>query len=404
MLFATRLLRDDESTPDQEDLLDAAGMASDITRTNPSVGTALAVLTAAVAGEHGYVLDGVLSSLDAAAALADPRGAWWLREFSLLPTHPAYRSRAQALWQQFAAQGRSADYTVDAVFVRGFLTQVDGSGARSLYLVFRRGEETDALTFLLHDRVGVKDCNLLPSAAAEVEALLQAEGRLRLVPCTVELARELLGDALARQSPTRKVCSGSFLLCRAYLGAEPIAPRRREPDTSAFPTPSTASARKLLSESHQLAASDVFGGFTFCSNAAYAFVAALPNWEDDMAPLDEHLDAFIDEVALPERPLLLERMAANVELEVLAGHARKKIPRMAAVVWRALSEDPAAFAEATYVRALADQSMWNVSENMRLGFTSQAEADQAALDMERQSFAESMDGDLWEFDDEEDGL
>ena len=85
-------------------------------------------------------------------------------------------------------------------------------------------------------------------------------------------------------------------------------------------------------------------------------------------------------VAAKEKDLLVRRVAANLEVEARAGRAQRPVNRLASRVWLALSEGVVPYEAIPYVRALAADSVQSIATNLRRGFNSQAEADEAEGD------------------------
>jgi len=73
-------------------------------------------------------------------------------------------------------------------------------------------------------------------------------------------------------------------------------------------------------------------------------------------------------------------MAKNLELEALAGRAQQPLNRLAARTWLAIRENVVPIENVHYVRALCRTSLRAVSQNLRQGYRSQAEADRAELE------------------------
>ena len=92
------------------------------------------------------------------------------------------------------------------------------------------------------------------------------------------------------------------------------------------------------------------------------------------------LDRFLREAASRERPQLTSRLAANLEIEAMAGRARTPSNRMAARVWLALAEPIVPFHEIPYVQALGARAVAAIAQNLDLGYRTQRAANEAQPD------------------------
>lgn len=77
-------------------------------------------------------------------------------------------------------------------------------------------------------------------------------------------------------------------------------------------------------------------------------------------------------------------MAVNLEHEAGAGRARQRINRLAARTWIVLGEGLVAFDELPYTRALAGLSLEVTTHNVALGYRTQDQANQAALEEDQE--------------------
>jgi hypothetical protein len=121
--------------------------------------------------------------------------------------------------------------------------------------------------------------------------------------------------------------------------------------------------------------------FMFASNEAYDFLAPMTSRRSNRLPKSQ-FETFVREIAAQDKGVLLSRLAATLEVEAWAGRARNPLNKIAARTWLGLREEVLPFHEVPYVRRLAEASVSMVLDDLRLGFTNQADAHEAALAMD----------------------
>jgi len=374
------------SSPSEAAIRGVVALGCDGRETNPALAAAILGAAVAMAAERGIAQDAATDALEAMASTRCQRAAWCLAELGRWPAMGTLGTGARTLAEHLASAGVPAKSILSSEPSHGLLTGIDGAGSRSLMLFLRTPQgRSDSLCVLLNDRIGVKEvwCSFGPGD--EVEVLLREKDEIIFAPCTLALARELLAHAWAIHEERGEPFPWQLYIARPYFGSEPITPSRRTPDLSAYKLEDKVRSPGLFRGSHQLMYSPVYGGLFFTCEAAYDHLAEAESWRGRLS--EEQFEAFAREIAPLEREVLLSRMVANLEVEALAGRADERINRVAARTWLALTENVAPLHEVPYVRALCEVSIHVVTENLRLGFHTQAEADEAALKLDEESGA-----------------
>jgi hypothetical protein len=226
---------------------------------------------------------------------------------------------------------------------------------------------------------------------------------LRLNPEQVSMAnaplslfRELLEDSFALHEELGTVPPGGLFPLLAYLGDEPITPRRREPDLDAYKLKAIRPAPELVADGEEITNGMLFGCLYPASDEAYAFCDA--HWDRRRKFLKSaDFTAFLRKIMPLEREWLLRRMAINLEIEALAGRAGSKDNRTAARLWFGMKENVEPFWTIPYVHALARNGVQVILDDLRQGFKNQREAF-AASELET-SLPDGDSGRLLDLDD-----
>lgn len=279
-------------------------------------------------------------------------------------------------------------------FSHGIVSKVDGSGSRQLLLFYRAAEGTlEALALLLNDTVGIKDVWANFDAGDVEEEARRHDLQIMYAPCDVALARELVADALALHVDTDRAVPGRFLLYRHYLGPEPLEPARRRAKLDAYMLESFVPTPALAKGSERLARESIFSDLAPKAPWAYEFLR--PEVHKRRPLSDDVLVNFIREAERNDRDLLLSRMATNLELEALAGRAQKPLNRAAARTYVAIRERVMPFETVPYVREIYRDAAAGILMNLHMGFRSQEEANQAALDLEEALREGELQDEFW---------
>ncbi|MEX0776413.1 MAG: hypothetical protein WD042_11980 [Phycisphaeraceae bacterium] len=388
-LLELRVLgQEDDEPPTLQDMERVMQMMVAFGQKDAAASAALACTVAARAAELGLPLDDLAQAMESLAAHPHERAAWYLAELGRLPGLGAAGAKAKELAQRMKAQGITPRAPLLREFSQGYLSMVDGVGSRSVTLFFRTPEGgMDGVVLILNDVVGMKDawCAFEDSAALE-KAIHGGMGDMSYAPCTVALARELVGDAWAIQAPAGKAFPGRFTALRALLGEAPIEPRRRTPNLGAYMLELMVPSEAQVRDSAELVEYGPYGGLWFSSDAAYEFVKA--NMGTRARRLKKpQMKRFLQAVIPLERQQLLARMAANLEVESLAGRATQPINQTAAQTYLVLKEDVLAWERVPYIRALAEAAVKLIAGNLRIGMKNQREANATERNMDQQMSA-----------------
>jgi hypothetical protein len=330
---------------------------------------------------------------------------WQLTTFADWPLAGAYGEAARNAASRMRGRGQDRGRSpFRPTFSRGYLSMVDGSGARQLSLFFTTPEgEAEAVLFMVRDWEGLADTFILRDGLEHTEAIFNGPGSdLCCAPCSLDLALEVLGDALALSVETGTPLPLNAWLCRQYLGEETLTPARRMPDVSAYRLESIDPTRSAVEGSEDLLESRSFADHWFASDDAYAFLEK--HFKGKRMTLNGKRRAeFLSQICIRERPQLLRRMRANLEVEALAGRDDAPMNRLAARTYRVLSTEAVSFDEIPYVQALAEHSIEVIRQNLRNGLTCQAEANAFYANAD-EGWDDEDQGGLFDFLDTDDGL
>ncbi|HTL50950.1 MAG TPA: hypothetical protein VL860_00090 [Planctomycetota bacterium] len=357
---------------------------------NPAVGATLMILTMAAGKSLGVDAPEWEKYLEFAARADSGRAAWYLTELGRMPGLGDLAVAAAKLGSQLKQTGVRARCPVAGDYSHGWVSQMDGAGSRSLNLYFRTPEGgMDGLTLLLNDETGMKEIFCVFGEGASLEEEVQKRsGRVAFAPCSLALARALIGDAVGLHRAQNKPLPGRFLLFRYLLGPEPLAVQPHEAKLGCYLLETVVFSPELIADSASLADSPLYGPLWCNSEVAYDYLTEQLEEEASKGKKRRTkrlklkkpaLTEYIREVCIKDRERLQKRLAANLEFEGWRGRARRPENRSAALVWLALARDLVPFEEIPYVRELAKHGAENISENIYYGYKSQAEVEIASL-------------------------
>jgi len=355
--------------------------ATVMAQTNARLGATALVVVSALGREACRAREEELCmALEASTKLDPERALALLTELATWPNTGALGAKARELSMRLRAEGVSPRPVPAPAFSHGLVSTVDGSGSRALQLHYRQGEGTlDAVSFVLNDRVGLKDVWCAFGQGHEVEQQFRDAG-LQLASCDEAFARELIADALATSEASGRPVPGRWLLYRSFLGEAPIEPARRTPNLGAYMLETVVRRPELAEDTETLLDSSAYHQLGFDSDAAYAFVREKTRGRPRTLKIrPELVTEFLDVVEPHERERLTRRLSVNLEHEARAGRAKQRINRLAARAWIALSEELVSFSELPYARALAIRSLRAIEHNVAKGHRTQDEANQASL-------------------------
>lgn len=367
------LERGDDDPDDEQALSAALEVATGICEHNPSVGVQLVIVLVATAAARGLDLELTPRALELASATRCGRAAWALGELGRWPGMGAAGEKARELAMVLNEVGIISHAPRAAAFSHGYAGPLDGGGGRRVALFFRTEEGTlHGLLLRLNDVTGVEDaCCVWHEASAFDEALRRSEPQL--APCDLELARRLIGDALAVHDDREQAPPPRLLLYRPLLGPEPLAIDRIEPRVGAYLLETVVPTPELVTGSEALVDDPTYRALWPRSDAMTALVArqgAGPGSRARRArssssrrtasgrttaarrrAVGQALAHGLDDA---DRAALVRRLGLNLELEARAGRARHPQNRLAARTWLALSEAIVPLEEVPYVRALCE--------------------------------------------------
>lgn len=405
-LSGMEIIELEQGGPREKDIEYVARTGSAFAAKNPAGSAALTCGAAAIAIEAGIDPQRVVPYLEPFAEQRSDRAAWYLSELARWPAGGEIADKADIIAQRMVTAGATPHCRIDREYSHGFVSMVDGSGSRNLTLFFRTPEGgMDALVLIINDSIGLKDAWMtFDDSAALEEAIYERENDIVYAQISLAFARDVLADAWALHERLDRPLLGRFFIYRNYLGDEPILPRQREPNLGAYMMEMMVPTPALTRKSDELLDYGPYGGLAFSSDPAYAFVRDhLPKRGSRLKKAD--FEAFLREVEVYERDWLLARMAANLELEALAGRATQDVNQTAARTYVALKQGVVPFHEVPFIRAIAQEAAERIIGNLKAGYASQQEANEAglAMDDEMSRMIQNLQGGwLGDLEDDED--
>lgn len=350
---------------------------------NPAAVVLAAACLAIRAEQPDLNIQGVNAIYERMRELKTPRALWCLDTLAEWPGLGAARGKALEEADALRMAGvESEPPSASGKFVKALISMIDDTGSRSLVLFRReRGGDFDALGLMLNDEIGVKDIVTGFGAGEEFKAMFEEMGQgVALADIGIDLARELLADALARHADTGTAPPGVLFALLPFFGDVKIVPRVREPNLGMYKLDKATPTQALAGDDTALLADlPLLSHLTPMPEAAYEFCRKYHKPKRDGSLNPENLDRFIDAVLVPERERLLRRMAVNLEVEALAGRAKRKDNRLVVLLWLGLRENVVPFREHPFVREMAIASSDTVIEDIRRGYTTRKAAFDAEL-------------------------
>ncbi|NQT19952.1 MAG: hypothetical protein HQ592_09620 [Planctomycetes bacterium] len=384
MLDAADVLLEYDTIPESEDMYMAFISGIETSKARPEVGTSLLFPTVALAAEFDMAQEAAIEALATMRETECAQAAWYLSELGRMPAMGNLGRIASGLAEDMAEQGVPQQITLQRTFTHGVVTGVDGSGSRSLCLYFQRPDgQTDVLVMLLNDTAGIKDAWCSYEHEGNLADDFARAAGLFLAPCTLDFARELLAEAFAIHEENGSPIPGRFCIFRAYLGAEPIRPKRRTSDLAAYKLDTLERSPKLVEGSDELVDYFPYDSMLFASDAAYDYLDQTVGPGNE--PSKKEVETFIREIAPLQKDQLLSRIAMNLEVAARAGQADADLNRLSAGTWLAMTEDVVPFHEVPLVRRMGKVSVDAVLFNLEYGYRNQEEADQAALEYDEEA-------------------
>lgn len=384
-----------------------SSIAQECADSSPETAALIVATGAAVAIWQRAGLDDLFSEMFHGLAQSNaPHVRWQLETLACWPFAGGIGAAATEAARAMQIRGVEMQHPFFREFSHGYMGMVDGSGTRQLALFFRTPEGgMDAVVLLLRTGWGIKDAFTLYEDVNDLEeTLCDSEMSLPLCPCSLPLARDLFADALSMHASSGKRVPPKAYLIRQYLGSERLLPRPRTPNLGVYMLETLRRTPELVTEYEPMLEDEPFGGLWFHSDAAYAYVRANQKSLRPHKPQASWMKSFLLEACITERDSLLHHMAINLEVEALAGRARRSVNKMAARNYLAIEEEVVPFDTIPYVRALAERALDVILGNLQQGFRNQAEANQAALERD-DKMQEMMDQLLWanpDLDEEDD--
>ncbi|HEX2974143.1 MAG TPA: hypothetical protein VHP11_17550 [Tepidisphaeraceae bacterium] len=367
--------------PSADSLATAATFAVALAQKDPAAAGALAGSMAAIAGEFGVESEIVPELLKAVATMGNARTAWYLDELSRWPAIDV-SELAGELAREMKGRGLAPRHAMIGEFSHGMVSMEDGVGSRSLTLFFRTPEGgMDSLIVMLNRRVGMKDVWCAFEDSTEIEETVHAtEQEIKYAPCKLELARELIADAWALHEREGRPLPGRFFIYRPFLGEQPIQPRTRTPNLGAYMLEMMVVSPDLAKGSEELLDHPAYVGRCTQSEEAFAYVREHMSGrkkKKSQGSIEEFIQRFISH----DKEAILAGMAANLEVESLAGRATQPVNQLAARTYVAIRDGVCPLEQIPYIYGIAEECVDDIRANIAMGYKSQAEANAAAAEL-----------------------
>ncbi len=383
-LSALEFINEEDSLDDfDEDRLEAMvnSHMSLVDKAPDAIGAIICTI-AAIATSKGVVHPILTEALEVITEFPSDRIAWHLDELSRWPCLGSLGDVVDRMSQKVQAEGCSPKYTMVSDFSHGYFSMVDGAGSRNITLFFRTPEGgMDALIMILNDQVGIKDAWVAYGDSSEIEEAIHSQSEeIAYSPCTLELARELIGAAWLLHQQQKRPFPGMFFIYRPYLGSDPIEPCKRTPNLGAYMMETMVQSADLVQDSCELIDYTPYSSLSISSDAAYEFVKENAPKRGAGKLSKKNMERFIKEIVPQDMGMILSRMASNLEVECIAGRATQRLNQTAAKVWLALTENLCQPSDVDYICDIAKDSADFIIQNVRDGYNTQEEANQAALE------------------------
>lgn len=408
-----RMLTDMGLLPPDDDDLTASKQPSaqsllhicDHLRGRNDAAAAMLLGSAVAAGAHvGLPEEEMRAMVEMLGATRCDRSAWCLSELARWPALGELTPIVEHHAQEALAAGLPPRAGVLSDFSHALVSTVDASGTRSVLVFYRTGEGgMDGVVLLLNDREGIRDAWAVFGDGSVVEERWRDNGPegIQFAQVRLEFVRDLLGEAMALHHEHARPLPGRLFLLRPYFGSEPIPARRRTPNLGSYMLELMTIGPQLVEGSEDLVNSPLFGNMAFCGDAVYDYLRHnLPRRGPCRLKKDKLVELARD-VASLERKTLLDRTAANLEIESLGGRGIRPDNRLAAATWLGLTNEVVPFEKVGYILELCKLSVERVGESVRAGFKNQQEANEANLALGRR-LAEMEDEFEAGLDDDED--
>lgn len=382
----------DDCTPSVDEINNVLVPLLAMAETTPAAVVPAATCLAIRAEQPDLNIDGIREIYARMRELGTPRALWCLEALADWPGLGVVRPPALDEANKLRQTGIAAEPpALKGEFSSARVSMTDDSGSRYLLVFWKRTKrEMDAVSIMLNDIVGIKNVMFVFGEGKEFGKELAAGPGQEMTWADIsrDMAKALFADALACHLDSGAAPPGIVFSVLPYFGDTPPAPKHREPNLDAYnldaiaPTPDLAGP-----ETVDLLDSPVLLSLVPIPETAYAFCR--DHHPGPEKPLPEgDCNAFIEQVLAPEQSRLLHRMAVNLEVEALAGRAKRRENRKAAELWLGLRENVVPFAQHPFIRELAIESSNSILEDIDNGFTTR----QAALESELNNLAESPGG------------
>lgn len=365
-----------------------AGVAVHSASKDPGAAALILCAASASAIWQGHKnIEALRSLLEQFSSINSPEVLWQLEVLAHWPYAGVFGEAARRSAQEIRARGIQPRHAFEPEFSHGYLSMVDGAGARQMALFYRTQEGgMDATLHLPKDTWGLKDSFPTFGDSTRIENIFHDESiQIVYAPCAPKFGREIIADAMARSLETGNRIPPNAFLCLQYLGQDLIVPKCREPNLGTYMLEVIRRTPEMVADSSELMDSVPFEGLWFSGEAAYDFIESNLKGRKTRLP-DKAFEEYLREVCILERDQILRRMAANLELESLAGRATRKESKIAARTYLALLEEVVPFHHIPYIRLLAAHSVKIIQQNLKNGYREQEEANKAAMDMDEGMF------------------
>lgn len=337
---------------------------------NPAGATFLAASLAYIAEEHGVSKNRAEDILQFIGRSATPRARWCMEWLSFWPGLDDVRAKAESSRSRFEKNGIPIEGPeTGCIYSRSMVTCCDGAGSQILLVVAEHPVDGAVeVSMTVNDRIGFKDV-MINFAGGDGSSELFSRGDHGMAMASVDLdfVRDIIADALWRHLDAGTAPPMDLFVALPFFGNEPIRPKRREPDLSSYgldaltPTPDLVNNSAFLAEFPLAACLMPETGqiLDFCR-------LFMPKRGDALSHRD--FEAFLDGPMREQMPVVVDRLATNLEILAMSDKGESVEARRLAELWFGLKNKVLPYREIAFVRELAEMTTTRTIQDIRFLF------------------------------------
>ncbi len=384
LLELLNMLPGQDRIPDEETCHAAAASALDMAVDHERAGLFLLASVIAACGEYNIPTAPLLEIIPNMDKITKSNTAWPLRVLAGWPNiQPLGDEIAKLLERKSMGNDNPPRLFFEREFAHAVASVVDGAGSRSVMLFFRTNDGgMDAINFLLNRKVGFKDIWTVYNEGDNVMNQIQESSELH-IPCCLDFARELIAHTMLIHQEKNKSFPCRLFLAMPYFGEKPLVPRKRTPNLGAYMLETMRHSPELVKDSGMLVKATPYNDLWFASDHLYDYLRTKYPGRNPKRKLGKKdLKAFMRQITPDDLDFLASTIADTLEIEALGGRAKHKHNQVAARLYLALTENIVPPLEIPLVKIFAEISVRTILENLKQGYTTQAQANQARMELD----------------------